>query len=65
MAKVMSDKEFDNLLEFAEKEFGHMEPGNDKRICLIGMIEGYAGGKYALTGMQLKKIFDLGFEKEK
>lgn len=65
MARIMTDEEFNQFFEIVEKEFGDMEPGNDKRIRLIGAIEGYAGDKFALTGTQLEKIFDLGFKKEK
>lgn len=66
MAKIMNGSEFNHFLGILEKEYGNMKPGEEKRICLIGAVCGYANGKYALTGTQLEKIFDMGFiEKEK
>lgn len=41
-----------------------MKPGDEKRVCLIGAVCGYAKDKYALTGSQLEKIFDMGFNKK-
>ncbi len=63
-AKKMNDIEFYNFLGILKKEYGDMKPGDEKRICLIGAVCGYAKDKYALTGTQLEKIFDMGFSKK-
>ena len=63
-AKKMNDIEFYNFLGILKKEYGDMKPGDEKRICLIGAGCGYAKDKYALTGTQLEKIFDMGFSKK-
>lgn len=66
MAKIMNDSEFNHFIGILGKEYRDIKPGNEKRICLIGAVCGYANDKYALTGTQLEKIFDMGFiEKEK
>lgn len=63
-AKIMNHKEFNDFYELVKEQLGGLKSGNDKRIRLIGAIEGYAGSKYALTGRQLQQIFDLGFSDE-
>lgn len=63
-AKIMNRKEFNDFYEIVKEQLGDLKPGNDKRIRLIGAVEGYAGNKYALTGRQLQQIFDLGFSDE-
>ena len=62
-AKIMTDTEFDRLYESVKKELAHMGPGDTKRVALIGAVEGYGGNEIAFTGAQLRKIFDLGFQK--
>lgn len=64
MARIMQEGEFNSFYETVKKELAHMNPGESKRSVLIGAVEGYAGDKYALTGAQLRKIFDLGFVKK-
>lgn len=64
MARIMSEGEFNRFYEAVEKELAHMNPGDTKRIALIGAVEGYAGDEIAFTGTQLRKIFDLGFREE-
>lgn len=63
-AKIMNRKEFNDFYELVKEQLGGLKPGNDKRIRLIGAVEGYVGSKYALTGRQLQQIFDLGFSDE-
>ena len=62
--KIMGDAEFERYYEATKKELAYMEPGDTKRIALIGAVEGHSGGKAAFTGAQLRKIFNLGFMKE-
>ena len=64
MARIMSEGEFNRFYEAVEKELAHMNPGESKRVALIGAVEGYAGDEIAFTGAQLRKIFDLGFREE-
>ena len=60
-ARVMEECEFESFYENVKEELAHMEPGDSKRVALIGAVEGYAGSKRAFTGDQLEKIFSLGF----
>lgn len=64
-ARIMGYQEFNNYYEATKKELSYMEPGDAKRIALIGAVEGAGGYEIAFTGAQLRRIFDLGFpEKE-
>lgn len=62
--KIMGDAEFEKYYEATKKELAYMEPGDTKRIALIGAVEGAEGCEIAFTGAQLRKIFDLGFREE-
>lgn len=64
MARIMREGEFNSFYETVKKELAHMEPGDTKRIALIGAVEGTGGCEIAFTGAQLRKIFDLGFGEE-
>ena len=61
--RIMGDQEFDKLYELIKSEFEHIEPGDDKRVRLIGAVEGAGMLGAAFTGAQLRKIFNLGFRK--
>ena len=65
MARIMQEGEFNSFYETIKKELAHMNPGESKRIALIGALEGYGGSEIAFTGDQLRKIFDLGFLEKK
>lgn len=65
MARIMQEGEFNSFYETIKKELAHMNPGESKRVALIGALEGYGGSEIAFTGDQLRKIFDLGFLEKK
>ena len=65
MARIMQEGEFNSFYETVKKELAHMNPGESKRVALIGALEGYGGSEIAFTGDQLRKIFDLGFSEKK
>lgn len=62
--KIMGDAEFERYYEATKKELAYMEPGDTKRIALIGAVEGTGICEIAFTGAQLRKIFALGFREE-
>lgn len=64
MARIMSEDEFNSFYETVKKELAYMNPGESKRIALIGAMEGYGGSEIAFTGDQIRKIFNLGFREE-
>lgn len=64
-ARIMGHKEFDHFYETVKKELAYMEPGDKKRIALIGALEGAGNHEIAFTGAQLRKIFDIGFQKKR
>lgn len=74
-ARIMGYAEFERYYEATKKELAYMQPGDTKRIALIGAVEGAgsligavegAGGcEIAFTGAQLRRIFDLGFPEKK
>ena len=64
MARIMREGEFNSFYETVKKELAHMDPGESKRIGLVGALEGYGGSEIAFTGDQIRKIFDLGFPEE-
>ena len=64
MARIMREGEFNSFYETVKKELERMNPGDLKRVALIGALEGYGGSEIAFTGDQIRKIFDLGFPEE-
>ena len=64
-ARIMGYAEFKSYYEDVKKELAYMEPGDAKRIALIGAVEGTGGCEIAFTGTQLRQIFDLGFPEKK
>lgn len=64
MARIMREGEFNCFYETVKKELAHMDPGESKRIALVGALEGYGGSEIAFTGDQIRKVFDLGFREE-
>lgn len=64
--KIMNEDEFTAYLAEIKHELDYMEPGDGKRIALIGTVEGGRNltPELAFTSSQLRKLFDLGFEPE-
>ena len=64
--KIMSEDEFTAYLAEIKHELDYMEPGDAKRIALIGTVESGRNWtpELAFTGSQLTRIFDLGFAEE-
>ena len=60
-ARIMTDTDLVHFYETVKRELSYMDPGDKKRIALIGALEGYGGSEIAFTGDQIRKIFDLGF----
>ena len=64
--KIMNEDEFTAYLAEIKHELDYMEPGDGKRIALIGTVE--AGRNFkpelAFKASQLYEIFDLGFAPE-
>lgn len=59
--RIMGDREFQSYYEATKQELAYMEPGDVKRIALIGAVEGIGNREIAFTAAQLRQIFDLGF----
>ena len=64
--KIMNEDEFTAYLAAIKHELDYMEPGDGKRIALIGTVEGGRNltPELAFTSSQLRKLFDLGFAPE-
>lgn len=64
--KIMNEDEFTAYLAEIKHELDYMEPGDGKRIALIGTVEGGRNltPELAFTSSQLHKLFDLGFAPE-
>ena len=64
--KIMNEDEFTAYLAEIKHELDYMEPGDTKRIALIGTVESGRNWtpELAFTGSQLTRIFDLGFAEE-
>ena len=64
--KIMNEDEFTAYLAEIKHELEYMEPGDAKRIALIGTVESgrHWTPELAFTGSQLTRIFDLGFTEE-
>ena len=64
--KIMNEDEFTAYLAEIKHELDYMEPGDAKRIALIGTVESgrHWTPELAFTGSQLTRIFDLGFAEE-
>ena len=64
--KIMNEDEFTAYLAEIKHELDYMEPGDGKRIALIGTVEGGRNitPELALTSSQLHKSYDLGFAPE-
>ena len=64
--KIMNEDEFTAYLAEIKHELEYMEPGDGKRIALIGTVD--AGRNFnpelAFKASQLYEIFDLGFAPE-
>ena len=64
--KIMNEDEFTAYLAEIKHELDYMEPGDRKRIALIGTVEGGRNltPELAFTSSQLHKLFDLVFAPE-
>lgn len=64
--KIMNEDEFTAYLAEIKHELEYMEPGDAKRIALIGTVESgrHWTPELAFTGSQLVRIFSLGFAEE-
>ena len=62
----MNEDEFTAYLAEIKHELDYMEPGDSKRIALIGTVESgrHWTPELAFTGSQLVRIFSLGFAEE-
>lgn len=64
--KIMNEDEFTAYLAEIKHELEYMDPGDGKRIALIGTVESGRNFKpeLAFKASQLYEIFDLGFAPE-